>query len=202
MKKKGEKTKEKIIQHAIDLFYQHGYTKASTRLLVKSAGMTSSAIYNHFANKDEILFTIIQQTADQIMHDMQKIIKQYEDPVDCLKYMITDMLQYVNHSKMRKEIAILIDELYHLPGELRERSIERHREIFRIFRGVIRQIQKRYSPNPMDDTAATFFTLGAIQWIKYWYKDDGRLSITQISDDLIKFVLQGMTGGDDVGLKS
>lgn len=200
MKTKGEITKEKIIGHAIDLFYQYGYAQTSTRLLVKSAGMTSSAIYNHFENKDEILFTIVQQAADQIIADMRRIIDQHDDPVDCLKQMITDMLLYVNHPKMRKKTAILIDELYHLPEVLREKSVERHREIFRIFREVIRQIQKQYSPKPMDDTAVTFFTLGAVQWIKYWFKEDGRLPITRVSEDLVRFVLNGLAG--DVKFKS
>jgi hypothetical protein len=45
---------------------------------------------------------------------------------------------------------------------------------------------------------ATFGTLGAMLWIKNWYKDDGPLSIDEISDELVNFVLKGLTGCDDV----
>jgi AcrR family transcriptional regulator len=198
MKRKGEETKEKIIRHAVDLFYRHGYTKASTRMLVKSAGMTSSAIYNHFQNKDEILFTIIQQTADGVLLDLKRAIQQHKDPVECLKLMITDMLQSLTYPEMRKKIAILNDELYQLPRELREKCYERHREIFEVFRGIISEIQKRDRSEPINDTVATFGTLGAMLWIKNWYKDDGPLSIDEISDELVNFVLKGLTGCDDV----
>ncbi len=198
MKKKGEETKEKIIIHAIDLFYEHGYTKASTRMLVKSAGMTSSAIYNHFKNKDEILFTIIQRTADKVLFILNQTIKQYKDPVECLKHMLTGMMHSLTHPEMRKEIAILNNELYQLPSDLRKKCNERHREIFELFRSIITEIQKRDRSDPINDTVATFGTLGAMLWIKNWYKDDGPLSIDEISDELINFVLKGLTGCDDV----
>ena len=193
-KNKGQETKEKIIKHAIDLFYEHGYTKASTRMLMTRAGMTSSAIYNHFKNKDEILFTIIQRTADKALFTLNQTIEQYKDPVECLKHMLTGMLHSLSHPEMRKEIAILNDELYQLPGDLRKECNERHREIFEIFRSIIIEIQKRDRSDPINDTVATFGTLGAMLWIKNWYKDDGPLSIDEISDELINFVLKGLTG--------
>lgn len=198
MKKKGEETKEKIIIHAIDLFYEHGYTKASTRMLVKSAGMTSSAIYNHFKNKDEILFTIIQRTADKVLFTLNQSIKQYKDPVECLKHMLTGMMHSLTHPELRKEIAILNNELYQLPSDLRKKCNERHREIFEIYRGIIREIQKIEQSQPINDTVCTFGTLGAMLWINNWYKDDGVLSIDQIAHELIKFVFHGLTGCDDV----
>lgn len=191
---RGEKTKEKIIKHAIDLFYKHGYTAASTRVLVKSAKMTSSAIYNHFKNKDEILFTIIQRTADRVIFSLQQIIEEYPDPEKCLEQMITSMMMSLKDKEMRKEIAILNDELYQLPKELREKCYQRHREIFEIYRNVIHKIQKKKSPNQINDTVATFATLGATLWINNWYKDGGTFSLDEIARDTTKFIFKGLTG--------
>ena len=55
------KRKAEIIEKATDLFYKHGFVKASIRDIVKAVGVTNSAVYNHFANKDEILYRNAQR---------------------------------------------------------------------------------------------------------------------------------------------
>ena len=111
---------------------------------------------------------------------------------------MTDMLQRLTYPEMRKEIAILNDELYQLPKGMREKCNERHREILKLYRDTIHKIQKKSQSNAISDTVATFATLGAMFWINYWYKDDGMLSMDRISDEIIKFVFRGLTGCDDV----
>ncbi|HZG86870.1 TetR/AcrR family transcriptional regulator [Paenibacillus sp.] len=51
-------TKQKILETAIDLFSQNGFTGVSVREITKLVGIKESAMYNHFKNKDEILDTI------------------------------------------------------------------------------------------------------------------------------------------------
>ena len=57
---KISKTKAGIIEKATDLFYRHGFVKASIRDIVKAVGITNSTVYIHFKNKDEILYCIIE----------------------------------------------------------------------------------------------------------------------------------------------
>lgn len=51
-------TKWKIIEVAIDLFSQNGFSAVSVREITKRVGIKESALYNHFKTKDEILETI------------------------------------------------------------------------------------------------------------------------------------------------
>ncbi|MBW1901405.1 MAG: TetR family transcriptional regulator [Deltaproteobacteria bacterium] len=189
---KGKGTKEKIIEEAIELFYEHGFTKASTRQLVGKVGMTSSAIYNHFSNKEEILFNIIKNAGDKVLASLNKAIEKYDDPVECLRQMISSMLYLFSDGGMRKEIAIFIDELYQLPEDLRELCNRQHREIFKLFRDKISEMEDIDRINPIDHTVAAFGVLGAMLWVYHWYRDNGRLPMQNISDELTKLLFDGL----------
>jgi AcrR family transcriptional regulator len=189
---KGKATKEKILEEAVELFYTHGFAKASTRQLVGKVGMTSSAIYNHFSNKEEILFSIIQSAGDKVLTTLNKIIEEYDDPVECLKQMISGMLYLFSEGGMRKEIAIFIDELYQLPEDLRELCNRQHREIFKLFYGKIKEMDDISKINPIDHNVAAFGVLGAMLWVYHWFRENGRLPMQNISNELTKLLFDGL----------
>ncbi|SPD73612.1 conserved hypothetical protein [uncultured Desulfobacterium sp.] len=188
----GKGTKEKIIEEAIELFYEYGFTKASTRQLVGRVGMTSSAIYNHFSNKEEILFDIIKNAGDKVISALNKAIEQHDDPVDCLKHMIDGMLYLFSDGGMRKEIAIFIDELYQLPEDLKELCNRQHRQVFKLFRDQVGKIADINRLNAIDHTVAAFGILGTMLWVYHWFRDNGRLQMKDISEELIRLLLYGL----------
>ncbi|MBW2216213.1 MAG: TetR/AcrR family transcriptional regulator [Deltaproteobacteria bacterium] len=189
---KGKATKEKILEEAVELFYAHGFAKASTRQLVGKVGMTSSAIYNHFSNKEEILFSIIQSAGDKVLATLKKVIEEYDDPVECLKQMISGMLYLFSEGGMRKEIAIFIDELYQLPEDLRELCNRQHRDIFKLFYGKIKEMDDISKINPIDHNVAAFGVLGAMLWVYHWFRENGRLPMQNISNELTKLLFDGL----------
>lgn len=54
-------TREDIIDIAIDLFSERGYSGVSIRDITKRAGIRESSLYNHFKSKDELLDVIIER---------------------------------------------------------------------------------------------------------------------------------------------
>jgi AcrR family transcriptional regulator len=55
---RGEETKQRILEEAIELISQKGYNGVSIRELARSVGIKESSIYNHYGSKDEILTSI------------------------------------------------------------------------------------------------------------------------------------------------
>jgi TetR/AcrR family transcriptional regulator, cholesterol catabolism regulator len=190
--KRAPNTKERIIQESINLFYEFGFTKASTRQLVGRVGMTSSAIYNHFANKDEILFTIIQRGGERILNLLKDAVEKYEDPCECLKQMVSRILYLFGVSAMKKELAIFTEELHQLPKPLRKICEKQHRQIFDLYRNQICDLQKKGLMNPINPTVATFGIIGAMLWVSRWFRDDGQLSMEEIAEELVGLLLNGL----------
>ncbi len=56
---KGQQTRERLLEAALQQFVAHGYHGASMRQIAESAGLALGGIYNHFSSKEEILKAVI-----------------------------------------------------------------------------------------------------------------------------------------------
>lgn len=70
MMTKGEQTKQRILDEALNLFSIKGYNAVSVRDISKAAGIKESSIYNHFVNKQDILDKILEAYAQDLENFM------------------------------------------------------------------------------------------------------------------------------------
>ena len=61
----GRVPREEILQRASLLFYERGYGATSIRDIAEAVGLSSSTMYHHFANKQDVLYAIV----DRFMSD-------------------------------------------------------------------------------------------------------------------------------------
>ena len=52
--RKGEQTRQRIVERAAPVFNQRGYAGTSLAELIAATGLEKGGIYNHFASKDEL----------------------------------------------------------------------------------------------------------------------------------------------------
>ena len=63
---RGASTRTRIQQVALELFTEHGYEATSLREIAERLGVTKAALYYHFKTKDEIIESLVDDTAAQI----------------------------------------------------------------------------------------------------------------------------------------
>jgi len=77
---RGIRTKQKILDVALELFSIKGYKSTTVRDIAKEIGIKQSALYNHFKNKDEILKTLISNLTTSaiatIFDDTEKLTQK------------------------------------------------------------------------------------------------------------------------------
>ncbi|BAF70090.1 TetR/AcrR family transcriptional regulator [Nitratiruptor sp. SB155-2] len=119
-------TKQKILDAALDLIAEHGYSKASVRMIAKAVGIRESAIYNHFANKDEIFSAIAKQLFTTPFDDFF----EKKPPSEYAKKGKRYLLEYVSTVKLisfdqkyEKLFRIILQELMK-SSEIRKGFIE------------------------------------------------------------------------------
>ncbi|MFZ2750706.1 MAG: TetR/AcrR family transcriptional regulator [Propioniciclava sp.] len=56
---KGERTRERIIRCALDLFSESGSSNVSLRDIAAAAGLTHAGLLHHFASKDELILQVL-----------------------------------------------------------------------------------------------------------------------------------------------
>lgn len=59
MAAKGERTRERILRAALELFSEQGFNATSVRDIAARAGITHAGLLHHFANKDDLLVQIL-----------------------------------------------------------------------------------------------------------------------------------------------
>ncbi|AMC92544.1 hypothetical protein AOC36_00605 [Erysipelothrix larvae] len=96
MRKKDETLRECILECAREIIDQEGPQNLSIRTLSQKVGVASGTIYNYFANKDEILLVITEETWKHALIEMNRQItavcftQQLRDIYEFLKEEISD----------------------------------------------------------------------------------------------------------------
>jgi len=74
-------TREKIINTAIILFSDRGYSKTSVRDIAKEVGIKPASLYSHFTSKEEILHTLYEyffENRNKVFPNVRELIKLVE----------------------------------------------------------------------------------------------------------------------------
>ncbi|MEJ2717088.1 MAG: TetR family transcriptional regulator [Deltaproteobacteria bacterium] len=185
------RTRERILERATNLFYQHGFVGASIRDIAQAVGVANAKVYAHFKNKDHILLAIITDIGEIILERQRNIISEDHDAEECFKRMIQEQVCLVKEK--RKEIKIYLDEQHQLPRNLRKQSLEQHRELYELFRQKLEELKADRLIRDLDITVITFCVSGMIFWAYRWYREGGPLTIEEIADQIIRVFFDGVS---------
>ena len=64
MKRNEKPMKERILEEALQLFSQNGYTGTSMNDIAAKLGVTKAALYKHYKSKQEILDSIVEKASE------------------------------------------------------------------------------------------------------------------------------------------
>ncbi len=86
--RKGEQTKEHILQKAAQLFNERGYYGASMSDIMAVTGMEKGGIYNHFKSKDDLAVQAYEYAVDLMRQAFAQAIKGKYHAVDRLQAVV------------------------------------------------------------------------------------------------------------------
>ncbi len=188
--KKMSNSRQKIINAAIDLFYEYGYQKASLRDLSRKVGLTQAAIYYHFRNKEEILYTIIEKSSNDLYFTLKSCLSGKKDAVEELRDAIIQHILSIKHG--RKGAKIIIEDKRFLSGELNKLVKEKERAVFYLYKNHLVDLQRTKRVEDGDLTVATFGILGTINWLYHWYRPEKNLSLQQLAEQIVSNLFFGL----------
>ena len=187
---RASNAEDRILNEAIDLFYKHGYVKASIRDIVRAVGMSNSSVYNYFRTKDEVLFRIILDAGNDVLGELNKAVEKQTDPVERLREMI---LRQVHFSLSEyKRMKIYLEEQYQLPPDLRRKAGKQHREIYDLYHARIRELDEKGLLYPVDKAVATFSIFAMMNWIYRWFNPKGRLSAEEVANQTTEILFRSI----------
>jgi len=174
----------RILKKAIDLFFKHGFVKASIRDIVNALGVSNSAVYVYFKSKDEILLRIILEVGRELLEVLSRVNDECDDPIKCLGRMIYEQICF--SMKEYKRTKIYIEEQYQLPGALKRIATKQHRRIYDFYYNKICEIDKAgLLWSGADKTVMTFSIFANMNWVYRWFRPNGYLSVEDIANQIV-----------------
>jgi AcrR family transcriptional regulator len=179
------------------MFYEHGYQKASLRDIARKVGVTQAAIYYHFHNKEEILYTIIERFSNDLFFTLKSCFSANKDPLEKLRNAISEHI--ISIKTRRKGAKIIIEDKRFLSGELNRLVREKEKIVYYLYKSQLEELQKSMRIKECDLTVATFGILGMINWLYHWYRPEKELSIEKMADEIVNTIFFGLFGDGGKG---
>lgn len=100
-----EERRGQIIAAARKLFAEGGLEHVSMRNIAREVGITQAAIYQHFQDKNEILFEIAESYFGELIEAHERITVRAKDPIERMKLF---MRAYVENGLARPDVYRLV----------------------------------------------------------------------------------------------
>jgi AcrR family transcriptional regulator len=109
---KGEKTKQRMLEIAADLFVSQGYHGTSTRQITDKLELSPGALYTHFKGKEEVFQSVLEEfhpwlyipesvklaegeSVEEFVRDAAgRLVKFWDDHSEMLKLHLIEMIEF------------------------------------------------------------------------------------------------------------
>ncbi len=186
-----ERTRQLLVDSALELFGKQGFSGTSMQEIVERAGVTKGAFYHHFASKEDILQVIHDEFLDAQTADMDRILAEFDTPVDQLREMVR--MSVLSVARYHAHVAIFFQDRRNLTGE-REAGIRERRDA--VDRQIAAIIERGQASGDFDTSisvrVAVFGFVGISAWVHQWFRPDGGMAAEDVADQLATMVLTGL----------
>jgi TetR/AcrR family transcriptional regulator, transcriptional repressor for nem operon len=85
MRSSNHPTREKILQAAIGLMWQHGYHKTSPAQVMEASGVGQGSFYHHFPDKRSLGLAVVEQIVQQTNESLNEIFQPGIPPLESVR---------------------------------------------------------------------------------------------------------------------
>ena len=189
-------TRDEIIEAALDLFSVNGYEATSISQIADAVGIRKASLYSHFANKQEILDTVVGTVLDGYARHSIFVHANWDDPeyikdkasmtADDVSKLIQGQIRYIIHdphiSKGRKMLVI---EQFRNPELARLQTKQNYDDILKFFNGMMKfMISNGIFKDADPEIMASQFALPVTVWINLCDREPNR------EDEVMELVMR------------
>jgi AcrR family transcriptional regulator len=124
----GAASRERLLDAAIELMAERGYSASSVEALCGRAGVAKTALYWHFDSKEGLLAAALERVANAWIEEIQKSVYLARDPAQRLERAFEGLRRMV---EARPQILRLLIAVANERAEVAPETRERLRSVFR-----------------------------------------------------------------------
>ena len=183
--------KQRIIETSLDLFQQKGYHGVSVDEIVETAGTSKGGFYHNFKSKDALLYEIHDVFISYVLKETKAAYERYDRPIEKISAMLYAFTSVFD--LYQRHITVFYDESAYLRHDYKIIINEKRTEYRKLIERVIEEGKKSgHFRENISTTITTMAIIGLVNWTYKWYKQNGKLTMEQITVYFNDIILRGI----------
>jgi AcrR family transcriptional regulator len=191
-KTKGSVLPESILQAATRLFIERGFDGTSMYEIAQALGVTRTAIYYYYKNKEAILVALTDNIT-KVAAQLAEQAAQHEllSPVEALRTVVGQHVRLiVDHGE---QFRVVERSEERLPPKRRAAAAGYRRGVVANFSAVIERGIRSGDFRPTDARVTALAIIGMCNWTAWWFKPGGRKSPNEIAELISDLAVHALT---------
>ncbi|MFH1154387.1 MAG: TetR family transcriptional regulator [Pseudomonadota bacterium] len=187
-----ETNKDRIFKTAVSLFSTKGFRGTSIRDIANEMHISLSNIYHYFGNKEGLLLAILEHSSKRLVDELKAVSEMDLSPVEKLRRLVETHIRLAGSYTDETKIFFLDEEHLSEEGEEINRGIQR--QIYEFYLKVLKELSDSGLIRTRSIKILAFNIFGVINWQLRWYQSDGPLSLEEVKEEMVAFIVNGVFG--------
>jgi len=186
---------EFILRTAARIFAEKGYHSTTMRDISRETEVSLAGLYHYCRSKEELLFLIQDNCFGRVLERLQEQLKETRKPVEKLRLVIENHLSFF--AANMAEMKVLSHEAASLAGEMHARVSGKKQLYTKLVRRILSEVQQIQTngEQKIDLTVGVYALFGMMNWIYNWYDPRGKLSVSDLVENITRLFLSGFLAG-------
>ena len=187
----GAARREQIVSVAARLFGKKGYDGTSLRDIAEASGITKAALYYHFPDKERLYEDVVVTRLTALTDTVVDAIAKSDDPVEQIKLFLVASAGRMDQD--RSGWLASSNLFWSMDRSKRGGDIVKVRDGYeKILRDLISEAIEQKKFRLVDPAMVGRLLLAGLNQIPRWHKPKGRLTSSQVIEEYLKIVLNGI----------
>ncbi|MWB77696.1 TetR family transcriptional regulator [Pseudooceanicola sp. 216_PA32_1] len=174
---------------AARIFNEKGYHATSLDEIADEIGVTKTALYYYFKNKEQLLYECLKLTYDCGQNARLEAEKLDGSSFDKLRALYR---RFMENLMEERGAYTTMANIRALPPEHQAELLERRRHLDRYSRMLLEKAIEEGSVRSVDVRLTSNFFLGAVNWILRWHTEDDAMKPSDVANHFLDLFMNGI----------
>ena len=188
---RGQRTRQKILAAAEEVFGERGYEAASIVDITRSAGVAQGTFYLYFPSKKAVFAELVDELGSMLRRTLAAAVVELDDRLAVeragLQAFLVFVQQHKNLYRIVRQAEFVDEELYRAY----------YRRLAKGYEEGLARAMKAGQVRTLDPEAVAFALMGIFDFLGMrWVLWEGKLPPKRVLDDVFALVRQGLGLGN------
>ncbi len=184
-----ELKRKAALRVAARIFNEKGYHATSLDEIAEEIGVTKTALYYYFKNKEQLLYDCLKVTYDCGQTARLEAEEKGGTALEKLTFLYERFIVLLTEER---GAYTTMANIRALPGDRQAELLDRRRQLDRYSRMLLQKAIDEGSIRDIDVRVTSNYFLGAVNWILRWYSDGDERSSEDVSAIFMDLLFNGI----------